>query len=285
MFVGSVCAVTKALGFGLTVLDFKLERQSVLSGNVEIIEDHITGMVTIGTRAAIEKAQTLARDSRSIELVNVAQLSSAKVTGVGGLSATFNRKEDKLEQEELVAFLQGFVDTGILTREQQALALSRAYQSTGATLDILEDAEIVAGVQWNDDQLNRLFSEEDPTAPEDVFDAVIGALERLQVFDETDFKRINTLRTGRAPIDSTAGLIGFFSTKEGKKLHKQLGGRRRTGRPGSGTPAASASDSGSGRPWQKAWIGRIISTACMTPSPSCEKSITAVTHPGGRRNT
>lgn len=229
----------KTLGFALTVLDFKLERQSILTSKVDIIEDQITGMVTVGTKAAIQKAQTLARDSRSIELISVAQLSSAKLTGVGGLSATFNRKEDKLEQDELIAFLQGFVDASIISEDQKKIALARAYESTGATLDIVEEAEVIAGVQWNDDHLIRLFSHERPITREHVFDAVIVAIDSLEVFDEDDFIRINNLRKNQPKIESASDMISFFSTKGGRRLRKRLGGRRHTGRPGSGTPGQS----------------------------------------------
>jgi hypothetical protein len=229
----------RSVGFGLTVLDFKLERQSLLTSEIDFIEDPVTGMVTVGTKAAISKAQTLVSDSRSIELVNVAQLSSAKVTGTGGLRATFNRKEDKLEQAELVAFLQGFVDAGVLDDERKAIALARAYESTGATLDILEDAEIVAGIRWGDEQLSRLFSLEDPIFPDEVFHAVVTALERLQVFDDSDFNRINNLRKDGPRIESTGDMIAFFSSEEGARLRRRIAGRRRAGKPGSGTPGQS----------------------------------------------
>lgn len=232
--LGRFAQSRKTLGFSIAVLDFKLQRQSILSSEVEIVEDQITGMVTVGTRSAIRKTQALTRDSRSVELLSVAQLASARRTGVGGLSATFNRREDRLEQEELVAFLLGFEDAGIIGPQQKELALLRAYETSGAALDILEEAEVIAGVQWNDDHMGRLFSLDNPINRGQVLDAVVATADTLEVFDEDDIGRLNKILRGKRELSTTFDVISFFATRKGRKLRRKLQGRKRSGKPSGG---------------------------------------------------
>ena len=272
----------KTLGFGLAVLDFKLEKQSILSSEVEIVEDQITGMVTVGTRSAIKKTQALTRDSRSVELLSVAQLASARRSGVGGLSATFNRREDRLDQEELVAFLQGFEDAGIIGPQQKALALVRAYETSGAALDILEEAEVTAGVQWNDDHMGKLFSLDDPIRRGQVFDAVVTTADALEVFDEDDIARLNKILRGTQELGTTFDVISFFATRKGRKVRRK---QNAPANPAAVLPNTPTREGVNGKSLTGRAAGRKTASACIKQYWSCGTFTTVRKNPGEESST
>jgi hypothetical protein len=121
---------------------------------VEFSENPVTGVITVGTKNSIKKTKDVFKDSRSIELVNAFQLSNARQTGSGSIGITFNRAEDELGKNELESFLDSFHKAGLLSKEQLATATAHAY---GDSSTLIEDAEVVAGLRWNTEQLKTLF--------------------------------------------------------------------------------------------------------------------------------